>query len=250
MDDGRTRDLPGVELDEIHRSWSHNDSPTTESKKTPSHASSLTGSSFIGDDDEHYLIPHQDSKNFRQKPNEPPDDDGASAYSRKRRFRSTNWKVDVTMSALMTTAILLVNSVLTAWVSVSSGLKDGIGTVYTGSCCVVGAWSFWLHVVINALGSGLPSVSDYTMQCVTAPTRRECYFAHAGRDWLDVGVPSVRNLFRISWKRRIMWTLLVLSSTPVHLLYSSAVFKIRTTISRCIRCGSQSPRRWLHHTVR
>lgn len=125
----------------------------------------------------------------------------------------------------MTAAVLLVNSVLTVWASVSFGLEGGIGTAYTGSCVVVDAWSFWLHILINALSSALLSASNYTMQCVTAPTRRECDLAHARGDWLDVGVPSVRNLVRISWQRRIMWALLALTSTPIHLLYNSAVFK-------------------------
>jgi hypothetical protein len=120
---------------------------------------------------------------------------------------------------------LLVNFLLTVWASVKFGLDGGIGTVYEGACSTVSAWSFWLHILINGLSSMLLSASNYTMQCVTAPTRRECDRAHSRGDWLDVGVPSVRNLFRISWQRRTMWALLAFSSTPIHLLYNSAVFK-------------------------
>jgi hypothetical protein len=125
----------------------------------------------------------------------------------------------------MTTTVLFVNLLLTVWASVKFGLDGGIGTMYQGACATVSAWSFWLHILINGLSSILLSASNYTMQCVTAPTRRECDLAHARGDWLDIGVPSVRNLSRISWQRRIMWALLAFSSTPIHLLYNSAVFK-------------------------
>lgn len=42
--------------------------------------------------------------------------------------------------------------------------------------------------------------------------------------WLDIGVPSLRNLRRISTRRVVLWWLLALSSIPLHLLYNSAVF--------------------------
>ena len=63
------------------------------------------------------------------------------------------------------------------------------------------------------------------MQCATAPTRSECDKAHARGKWLDVRVMSVRNLTKIGWRRPLIWGSLALSSTPIHLLYNSAVFK-------------------------
>lgn len=65
------------------------------------------------------------------------------------------------------------------------------------------------------------------MQCLVAPTRKECDTAHARGDWLGIGVPGVRNLFRnrINWKRRAAWALLALSSIPIHFLYNSAIFE-------------------------
>jgi len=222
---GPARDLTDVELDEIHRS-SHTNAPTSEFKRMPSHTSSLTGYSLLYDDDEQSLIPRQISSRSEQDSNKEFNGISKSSRpSRKRRSRFTSWKVGVTMSASMTAIVLFVNIVLTVWASVEYGLDNGIGTAYEGSCGVVSAWSFWLHILINGLSSILLSASNYTMQCVAAPTRTECDRAHARGDWLDIGIPSVRNLFRIGWQRRIMWALLAISSTPIHLLYNSAVFK-------------------------
>lgn len=62
------------------------------------------------------------------------------------------------------------------------------------------------------------------MQCLSSPTRNEIDNAHAQGVWLDVGVPSLRNLRRLSTTRVVLWYLLAISSIPLHLLYNSAVF--------------------------
>ncbi|PUU77977.1 hypothetical protein B9Z19DRAFT_1143995 [Tuber borchii] len=41
---------------------------------------------------------------------------------------------------------------------------------------------------------------------------------------MDIGVPSVRNLFRIKRERRWLWIAIGLTSIPLHLLYNSAVY--------------------------
>jgi hypothetical protein len=222
---GLTYEPLGIELHEVSRA-KYDNRPDSETSRAPSYVSGLTGYSHVDDDDERSLIPHRELSTPEYRSDKAPKESEVSSHSiHKRRYRFKSWKVGVTTAAVMTTAVLLVNFLLTVWASVKFGLDGGIGTVYEGACSTVSAWSFWLHILINGLSSMLLSASNYTMQCVTAPTRRECHRAHSRGDWLDVGVPSVRNLFRISWKRRIMWALLAFSSTPIHLLYNSAVFK-------------------------
>lgn len=154
-------------------------------------------------------------------------DDHATNPAWKRCYRFKSWKISVSTACLMTIAVLLTNCTLTIWASLYFGIEGstGIGTAYNGDCATVSRLSLWLHVLINILSSFLLSASNYAMQCATAPTRPECDDAHMRGDSLDVGVLSVRNLARIGWQRRIIWTLLALSSTPIHLLYNSAVFK-------------------------
>lgn len=145
--------------------------------------------------------------------------------SRQRQSKFKSWKVGITMGAVMSTAVLCTNIILILW-AMSAFEHDGkVGTAHEGECETVSAWSFWLHVVINGLSSVLLSASNYAMQCAVSPTRLECDRAHARGKWLDVGIPSVRNLFYISYQRRFIWALLALSSLPIHLLYNSAVFE-------------------------
>lgn len=61
-------------------------------------------------------------------------------------------------------------------------------------------------------------------QCLVAPTRKDVDRAHRAASWLDIGVPSLRNLFRISRKRSFLWLCLCFSSLPFHLFYNSAIY--------------------------
>lgn len=139
--------------------------------------------------------------------------------------RLQGWRFGVALSAIVATSVLLTNTILTIWASARFPPADGLGTAFTGECSTVNSWAMWLHILINALSSILLSASNYTMQALSSPTRRECDKAHARGDWLDIGVAGVRNLSRISWQRRVLWVLLGCSSVPIHLLYNSAIFK-------------------------
>lgn len=143
----------------------------------------------------------------------------------QRRRRLQGWRMGVATSASLATTILLTNVIFAIWGSVARELSEGNGDLYVGDCDLVNTQNMGLHVLINALSSILLSASNYTMQCISAPTRKECDKAHAQGDWLDIGVPGVRNLTRIGWPRRVFWVLLAVSSIPIHLLYNSAIFK-------------------------
>ena len=67
------------------------------------------------------------------------------------------------------------------------------------------------------------------MQCLAAPTREELDRAHGRHSWLDIGVNSVRNLWRINTVRALLWLVLAVSSLPFHLLYNSVIFKVLAT---------------------
>ncbi len=135
-----------------------------------------------------------------------------------RRKEFTGWRVGAVTCACTAAAVLTINFTLTVWASRSFPTQDGIGTIIEGKCSRVKTWGLWLHLAINALSTLLLGASNYCMQYLTAPTRQEIDRAHAKRKWLDIAVPSIRNLKWISWKRIIIWTLLGLRSVPLHLM--------------------------------
>lgn len=95
---------------------------------------------------------------------------------------------------------------------------DGDGTITEGTCSRIKNLSLWLHLAINILGTVLLAASNYCMQILSAPTRGEVDKAHQKKKWLDIGVPSIRNLFEIKKRRAYLWLFLGLSSIPLHLL--------------------------------
>ena len=114
--------------------------------------------------------------------------------------------------------ILLTNFILTLWAAAHYPSSHGVSTLYQGSCAFVKRLDLWLHLLINVLSTGMLMASNYCMQLQAAPTRKNVDKAHKAQDWLDIGVPSLRNLSYISNWRRFSWVLLALSSLPVHLM--------------------------------
>ena len=115
--------------------------------------------------------------------------------------------------------ILLVNFALTLWGATHYAYPHGVATIYQGSCAFVKRLDLWLHLLINLLSTGMLMASNYCMQLQASPTRKNLDKAHEAEDWLDIGVPSLRNLRYIGNWRRFSWLLLALSSLPVHLMY-------------------------------
>lgn len=139
-------------------------------------------------------------------------------------FHFHGWRVGVIICTSTATVVLIANIVLTIWACTKNGLRDGIGTIQDGSCQDTKDLSLWLHLLINALSTILLAASNYCMQCLSSPTREEIDKAHSRHIWLDIGVPSFRNLHCIAGNRLLLWWLLAFSGIPLHLLYNSAVF--------------------------
>ena len=133
----------------------------------------------------------------------------------------TGWHTGVLACATSVVVVLFINVCLTIYAATNLEYKmeRGIGTLYEGSCGKSRTIGLWLHLGINVLSTLLLSGSNYTQQCLAAPTRSEIDAAHARRRWMDIGVPSVRNLFRIKLERTLLWIAIGFTSIPLHLLY-------------------------------
>ena len=132
--------------------------------------------------------------------------------------RLTGWRKGLIVSACTAALVLLLNFSVTIWAVTNLTAEEGIGTIFTGSCRRTTNWARWLHVAINLISTILLAASNYCMQCLSSPTRAEVDKAHSRHVWLDIGVPSVRNLPRVKWSRIVLWLLLGLSSAPLHLM--------------------------------
>ncbi|OQE44821.1 hypothetical protein PENCOP_c002G08560 [Penicillium coprophilum] len=114
---------------------------------------------------------------------------------------------------------------------------DKKGILYQGDCDKVQNLDIGFHLLINILSTTLLSASNFGMQCLVAPTRRNIDRAHRKGKWLDIGVPSIRNLFRVSKGRSLLWICLASSSLPFHLMYNSTIFSTTSVTAYNIFLG-------------
>ena len=119
---------------------------------------------------------------------------------------------------IITFTVLIANVVWTACASKYYGTENGIGTIFYGDCGTSQLLNVYLHIVINILSTLLLGTSNYCMQLISAPTRKEIDQAHAKRQWLDIGVPSIRNVWNLGWSKKITWCGLAVTSATLHLL--------------------------------
>ncbi|KAL4807026.1 hypothetical protein BDV18DRAFT_159248 [Aspergillus unguis] len=69
------------------------------------------------------------------------------------------------------------------------------------------------------------AASNYSMQCLAAPSRAEVDEAHQRKGWLSIGVPNIGGLLLFgSGRRRRLGFCLLVTSLPIHLIYNSAVY--------------------------
>ncbi|KAF3046889.1 hypothetical protein E8E12_005587 [Didymella heteroderae] len=132
------------------------------------------------------------------------------------------WRFGASLGFLTCLSVLILNLSLTIWATTRSNSNNG--HIFQGSCAAAKRYNMGLHLVINVLSTLLLGASNYSMQCLSAPTRGVLDRAHRKGKWLDVGVQSFRNLkWSMKWKKAV-WTLLGLSSLPIHLLYNSVFY--------------------------
>jgi hypothetical protein len=85
-------------------------------------------------------------------------------------------------------------------------------SIFQGSCHKAVELNAAIHFILNDLSTLLMGASNFGMQLLAAPTRGEVDKAYSKSVWLDIGVPSLRNISYISGRRRLVWWILGLSS--------------------------------------
>jgi hypothetical protein len=135
----------------------------------------------------------------------------------KTRFHG--WRMGILLGCAMSTVVLVANiTILVIGARRGRGFENGFAVPMTGMADSMSWWSSAFHLLINALSTLLLAASNYTMQVLSSPTRKDIDEAHAKKEHLDIGVLSVRNLSRIPRRRLLLFILMGLSSIPIHLL--------------------------------
>ena len=117
------------------------------------------------------------------------------------------WKSSLYLFALLGFGVFVVNTTFLVWALRTKGATDGLGILYEASCEATKKTNIGVHLLINILSSGILAASNYCMQCLSAPIRSEIEHAHRNGDWLDVGIPSLRNVASPSFatRKKVYW---------------------------------------------
>lgn len=114
--------------------------------------------------------------------------------------------------------------IFTVWAGTTRKIEQGlVVTLTTGGCAAIRAKNFWIHLLINIIASGVYATSSYVLQRIVAPTRAEVDNIHKQGGSLSIGSLSVSNAFVLSRKKLITFSVLWISSLPLHLMANSAL---------------------------
>ncbi|KAI1070328.1 hypothetical protein LB507_010271 [Fusarium sp. FIESC RH6] len=130
----------------------------------------------------------------------------------------------------------------TVTTSGNRGSGDALGQsiLYKGDCDVSARANLWIHLAINVIGTGVLASSNFFMQSLVAPTRKEVDAAHKAGHWLEIGVQSLKNVRFIGWKKILFWSLFSLSSVPLHLVFNGCVLESKGTNGFTVLLGAES----------
>ncbi|KAI1370773.1 hypothetical protein F4677DRAFT_457612 [Hypoxylon crocopeplum] len=140
---------------------------------------------------------------------------------------STGWKqaAKVNCIVLAVMSVMLVACLIAASVQVG-GIQKAL-FFYDGDCDGgnVSKVNMVLHLFINVVSTLVVTSSNFFMQVLNSPSREEVNAAHFKGSWMGIGIPSVRNAFKVARFKTWCWFCLLISSIPMHLLFNSAIFQ-------------------------
>ncbi|KAK2756605.1 hypothetical protein CKAH01_17152 [Colletotrichum kahawae] len=141
-------------------------------------------------------------------------------------WNTTGWRKSAIVNiGLMFACLMILIGVLAAAISATGNVSQSY-KFYTASCVSATTTNTILHLAINILSTIILASSNFFMQVLNAPTAREIDTFHARGIYLDIGIPSWRNAFRLSWLKLLAWLGLLLTSIPIHMLFNSTVFQM------------------------
>ncbi|CAH0056929.1 unnamed protein product [Clonostachys solani] len=144
-----------------------------------------------------------------------------------RKWIPTGWKFGTAAAAFLTSIVLIINIVVAIICRAKISSKTGsssIGPVLSGDCASINKIGIGIHLVINIVSTLLLGASNYCMQTLSAPTREDIDKAHKRGSWMDIGIPSLRNIRFVRKRRLLVCLSLALTSIPLHLVYNSTFF--------------------------
>jgi hypothetical protein len=144
--------------------------------------------------------------------------DGRPSTSGWRRAAHVNSTILATITVMMICCLIITGTrtkgLMKAYMFFSGNCEGSVANLNVG-----------LHLVLNAVSTAVFASSNFFMQVLNSPSREEIDAIHAKGSYLSIGVPSIRNAFRVGRFKMYSWIVLLLSSIPIHILCNSMIFQ-------------------------
>ncbi|KAL1842642.1 hypothetical protein VTJ49DRAFT_4553 [Mycothermus thermophilus] len=154
------------------------------------------------------------------------DDDGCGRGCISFLLLGGGWRSGMALNVLVMLVVLV--AAFACLVAAISGLEEGRMAVFAGGCDKARRVDCGLHVVVSVLGVVLLAGAHYAFQVLTSPTRDDVSFAHNRHAWLDIGVPSFRNLRHIETGRAVLAVVVLASAVCVQVMYNAVIYVSQT----------------------
>lgn len=128
------------------------------------------------------------------------------------------WRFGLVVNTLIAFLILVVAVICLTLAVSRSRMLGGESAIATGDCQRIRRVSWAVQAVISLCLIALLAISNYAFQVLSSPTRAEVSAAHDHRRWLDIGIPSFKNLVRISRVRAILAVFILLVAFTLQVL--------------------------------
>lgn len=128
------------------------------------------------------------------------------------------------VSVICSSGVLMLVALISATATRPASTMTEARILFRGKCSTSDGLELFLQLIINIFSTCILASSNFFMQVVSSPTRKEIDHAHQSLHSLEIGVSSFKNLGALSWFKIIAWAGLFLSSVPIHLFFNSAIF--------------------------
>ncbi|KAI0099499.1 hypothetical protein F4814DRAFT_116919 [Daldinia grandis] len=152
----------------------------------------------------------------------------------------TGWRGGIIFNTLISFLILLVGIICLILVITKSKLISGESSIFSGDCTTAEHINVGIHIAINIFCVAILSGANYVFQVLSSPTRRELTTAHGNRNWLDIGIPSLRNFTHISGFRASIAIIALLSAVVTQVIYNAVIFTTQNVINYDVLFVTQS----------
>ena len=131
---------------------------------------------------------------------------------------SAGWRRGVAINTVVSFAILVLAIIFLVLAATRAQMLGGENLLFSGGCGRATAVNWGLHAVINVAVVVLVAIANYIFQILSSPTRREVAAAHDYKQWLDIGIPSFRNLGAVSSYRVFLAVVLLLAAVSTQVM--------------------------------